>query len=215
MKNPIFCYLCGLIENNIKQNRNNMEEQNLKKIMYALIAVAVVLAGTLAFIWVQKASLVNDLKIEKEELTAQMVELQNDYATLSSDYDTINSQLDSSREEVSQLIERIKKTEATNRSKIRQYEKELGTLRSIMRNYITQIDSLNTLNKQLTADAAAARREAAESRRKSEELNKRVQSLSGQVRSFIFILRTLGHKWKVSSTGSIHYVWLRGKGTFR
>lgn len=181
MKNPIFCYLCGLIENNIKQNRNNMEEQNLKKIMYALIAVAVVLAGTLAFIWIQKASLVNDLKIEKEELTAQMVELQNDYATLSSDYDTINSQLDSSREEVSQLIERIKKTEATNRSKIRQYEKELGTLRSIMRNYITQIDSLNTLNKQLTADAAAARREAAESRRKSEELSKKVQNLSGQV----------------------------------
>jgi len=181
MKNPIFCYLCGLIENNIKQNRNNMEEQNLKKIMYALIAVAVVLAGTLTFIWIQKASLVNDLKIEKEELTAQMVELQNDYATLSSDYDTINSQLDSSREEVSQLIERIKKTEATNRSKIRQYEKELGTLRSIMRNYITQIDSLNTLNKQLTADAAAARREAAESRRKSEELSKKVQNLSGQV----------------------------------
>lgn len=158
-----------------------MEEQNLKKIMYALIAVAVILAGTLAFIWIQKASLVNDLKIEKEELTAQMVELQNDYATLSSDYDTINSQLDSSREEVSQLIERIKKTEATNRSKMRQYERELGTLRSIMRNYITQIDSLNTLNKQLTADAAAARREAAESKRKSAELSKKVQNLTGQV----------------------------------
>ena len=50
-----------------------------------------------------------------------------------------------------------------------------------MRNYIVQIDSLNTLNKQLTADAAAARREAAESRRKQEELSKTVESLSGQV----------------------------------
>ena len=158
-----------------------MDEQNLKKIMYALAALAVVLAGTLAYIWYQKSSLVNDLKIEKEELTEQMIALQNDYATLSSDYDTINMQLDSSREEVSQLIERIKKTEATNRSKIRQYEKELGTLRSIMRNYITQIDSLNTLNKQLTADAAAARREAAESRRKSEQLSKTVANLTGQV----------------------------------
>ena len=158
-----------------------MDEQNLKKIMYALAALAVVLAGTLAYIWYQKSSLVNDLKIEKEELTEQMIALQNDYATLSSDYDTINMQLDSSREEVSQLVERIKKTEATNRSKIRQYEKELGTLRSIMRNYITQIDSLNTLNKQLTADAAAARREAAESRRKSEQLSKTVANLTGQV----------------------------------
>ena len=154
---------------------------DLKKVMYALIAVAVLLAGALAYIWWSKSSLVNELNVEKEELTSQMIALQNDYASLSSDYDIINSQLDSSREEVSQLIERIKKTEATNRSKMRQYEKELGTLRSIMRNYIVQIDSLNTLNKKLTADAAAARREAAESRRQSEELSKTVESLSDQV----------------------------------
>ena len=110
-----------------------MENSTLKKIMYALIAVAVALAGTLAYIWYQKTSLVKELTIDKEELTAQMVELQNDYASLSSDYDSINSQLDSSREEVSQLIARIQKTEATNRSKMRQYEKELGTLRTIMK----------------------------------------------------------------------------------
>ena len=158
-----------------------MEEQSLKKVMYALIAVAVLLAGGLAYIWYQKSSLVKELTIEKQELTEQMVALQNDYATLSSDYDDINLQLDSSRLEVQMLIEKITQTEATNRSKIRQYEKELGTLRSIMRNYIVQIDSLNTLNKQLTADAAAARREAAESRRKQEELSKTVESLSGQV----------------------------------
>ena len=158
-----------------------MENSSLKKIMYALIAVAVLLAGALAYIWYEKTNLVNELTIDKEELTAQMIELQNDYASLSSDYDTINSQLDSSREEVSQLIERIKKTDAANRSKMRQYEKELGTLRSIMKSYIVQIDSLNTLNKKLTADATAARREAAESRKREEALNKTVESLSGQV----------------------------------
>ena len=160
---------------------NRPKDRNLKKIMYALIAVAVVLAAALVYIWFERTSLVNELNLEKEDLTAQMIALQNDYATLSSDYDSINSQLDSSREEVSQLIERIKKTDATNRAKIRQYERELGTLRSIMRNYIVQIDSLNTLNQKLTADAAAARREAAEIRRQSEELSKTVEDLSGQV----------------------------------
>lgn len=161
-----------------------MEEtknQNLKTITYLLIAVAVVLAGVLAYIWIEKSALVDELNEEKTELTEQMISLQNDYASLSSDYDSINSQLDSSREEVNQLIERIKQTDATNRRKIRQYEKELGTLRSIMKNYIVQIDSLNTLNKQLTADAAAARREAAESRRQSEELSRTVGKLSEQV----------------------------------
>ncbi len=164
-----------------ERNRREKQEQNLKKTMYALVAVAVVLAGALAYIWFQKSSLVKELTVEKEELTEQMVALQNDYATLSSDYDDINLQLDSSRLEVQMLIEKITKTEATNRSKIRQYERELGTLRSIMKNYIVQIDSLNTLNKQLTADAAAARREAAESRKRQEELSRTVEDLSGQV----------------------------------
>ena len=159
----------------------NQNEQTLKKTMYAMIAVAVVLALVLAYVWYQKSSLVNELNIEKDALTEQMIALQNDYATLSSDNDKINAQLDSSREEVSQLIERRKKTEATNRAMIRKYEKELGTLRSIMRNYIVQIDSLNTLNHKLTADAAAARKEAAETRRQSEKLSKAVEDLSGQV----------------------------------
>ena len=110
-----------------------------------------------------------------------MENLQSDYASLSSDYDSINSQLDTSRAEVANLIERIKKTDATNRAKMRQYEKELGTLRSIMRNYIVQIDSLNTLNHKLTADAAAARREAAASKVENAQLSRQVEDLSGQV----------------------------------
>lgn len=154
------------------------QAQSSVKILTAIVAV---LAVVLAFIWIQKGLLVRELKIEKQDLTSQFEALKTDYETLSSDYETINVQLDSSREEVSQLIEKIKKTEATNRAKMRQYEKELGTLRSIMRNYIVQIDSLNTLNHQLKIDAAAARREAAVSRRANEELSHQVESLSGQV----------------------------------
>ncbi len=155
--------------------------RGLKNVMIALAVIAIVLAGLLAYIWYQKSALVSDLEAEKRDLTEQMVTLQNDYANLSSDYDSINSQLDTSRAEVAQLIERIKKTDATNRSKMRQYEKELGTLRSIMRNYIVQIDSLNTLNHKLTADAAAARKEAADTRQANEELTQKVESLSGKV----------------------------------
>lgn len=158
-----------------------MEMDNLKKIIYGLGALAVALAVVLAVVWYKNSALVKELELDKQALTQEMIQLQNDYATLSSDYDTINHQLDSSREEVSQLIEKLVKTEASNRSKIRQYEKELGTLRTIMKSYIVQIDSLNTLNKKLTADAAAARREAAESRKQSEKLSKEVEQLSGQV----------------------------------
>lgn len=157
------------------------KEKKLKRTMWILVVVAVALVAVLGFVWSQKASLISELEDEKRDLTEQMESLQNDYATLSSDYDNINSQLDTSRAEVADLLERIKKTNATNRAKMRQYEKELGTLRSIMRNYIVQIDSLNTLNHKLTAEAAEARREAAASKAESAQLSQQVENLTGQV----------------------------------
>ena len=160
-----------------KKNRNG----GLKTATIILAVAALALGGALAWVWGQKSNLVGELEGEKAELTQQLLNLQSDFENLNSDYDSINSQLDTSREQVALLIDKLSKTEATNRAKIRQYEKELGTLRSIMRGYIVQIDSLNTLNKQLTADAAAARKEAAESRQANENLTRQVENLSGQV----------------------------------
>ena len=160
-----------------KKNRNG----GLKTATIILAVAALALGGALAWVYSQKSGLVNELEDEKAELTQQLLNLQNDFENLNSDYENINSQLDTSREQVALLIDKLSKTEATNRAKIRQYEKELGTLRSIMRGYIVTIDSLNTLNKKLTADAAAARQEAAESRQANESLTRQVENLSGQV----------------------------------
>ena len=157
------------------------QANGLKTAIIILGVVAAALAVILVVVWLRNSALVNDLEQEKQELTEQFESLQADYESLSSEYDTINAQLDTSRAEVAELIERIKKTDATNRAKMRQYEKELGTLRSIMKNYIVQIDSLNTLNHKLTADAAAARREAEASKRQNQELTQQVEQLSGKV----------------------------------
>ena len=154
---------------------------NLKGVVIVMAIVAACLAIALVYVFSSKNKLVGELNDEKAYLTEQLVALQNDYADLTSEYDNINFQLDSSREEIAQLIEKVRTTEATNRNKIRQYERELGTLRSIMRGYIQQIDSLNTLNRQLTADAASARQEAAASRRLNEELTQQVESLTDKV----------------------------------
>ena len=115
---------------------------SLKIIMIVLIVVALGLGGALIYIWQDKGALVDALEDEKKELLAEMVTLQQDYADLSSDYEVINSQLDSSKEEVAQLIVRMQEADATNLSLIRKYKKEFGTLRTIMKNYMVQIDSL-------------------------------------------------------------------------
>lgn len=164
-----------------RQEAEKKANGGARTVMIIMIVVAVALAAALAYVMMSKNKLVSQLNDEKSDLTEQLIALQNDYADLTSEYDTINYQLDSSREEIAQLIQRVRETEATNRSKIRQYEKELGTLRSIMRGYIVQIDSLNTLNKQLTAEAASARQEAAASKKMNAELTQQVESLTDKV----------------------------------
>lgn len=164
-----------------RQEAEKKANGGLKTVMIVMVVVAIALAAALAYVMMSKNKLVSQLNDEKTDLTEQLIALQNDYADLTSEYDAINYQLDSSREEIAQLIERVRVTEATNRSKIRQYEKELGTLRSIMRGYIVQIDSLNTLNKQLTAEAASARQEAAASKKMNAELTQQVENLTDKV----------------------------------
>ncbi|MBO7268963.1 MAG: hypothetical protein J6U83_04320, partial [Bacteroidales bacterium] len=156
-------------------------ENNYKKIIYALAALAVILVGVLIYVYVDRNSIINDLSIEKEDLTAQLGELQSDYANLSSANDTLNAELMLEKEKVAQLIERVKKTEASNKAKLLKYERELGTLRTIMRGYIKQIDSLNTLNTELREAAAVAKREAKKSKTQYENLTSTTEQLGKQV----------------------------------
>ena len=122
-------------------------EKNFKTIIYVLGGVAILLVGVLIYVWVDRNNLINDLTVDKETLTVEMQQLQEDYSNLSTTNDTLSSELAKEKEKVAQLIERVKKTEANNKYQLRKYEKELGTLRSIMRGYIKPL--ITTLEKRL------------------------------------------------------------------
>lgn len=171
-----------------RKERERKEGGNLKTIMYALIAVVVALAIALVVVWSQRShlsknmrTLANDLEAEKEALADDIVALRDSLASTTFDNAIMKAQLDSSREAVSQLVQRIQGADATNRSEIIKYQKELGTLRAIMKGYIVQIDSLNNLNHELTIAAANAKKEAAESQRQNAKLTAQVDNLSTQV----------------------------------
>ena len=68
----------------IEREQRERKERNkdLRKVTWVLAAVALLLAGALAFIWHQKSSLIGELNVEKEELTGQIEALQSDYAGL-------------------------------------------------------------------------------------------------------------------------------------
>ncbi len=169
------------IERIDRERAGKKQKGGSKVALIIMIAVAVALAATLAVVGVRDYRMVQELEADKADLTERITELQTEYDNLTSDYDFINSQLDSSREEVAVLVDRIKRTEATNRAKMRQYEKELGTLRSIMRNYLVQIDSLNRQNRQLSEELSATRQNLAAATDRNEELTARNKDLSSKV----------------------------------
>lgn len=169
------------MEDTTKQGVSFRREKQLKIVTLCLAVAAAALLGVLAWIWLDRNKMIDDLQVEKNDLTMQLQDLRLDYQGLSSNNDSLNVQLDREREKVDQLIERVQQTEATNRTKIRQYEQELGTLRSIMRNYLTTIDSLNTLNISLRQDAIAARDEARRSQREFTELKSTAEEYARKV----------------------------------
>ena len=161
-----------MLEFEQRYNKKEKDEQGdkMRKLVIVLGAIALVLVVVLLVMWINNARLVKDLNSEKADLTTELVALQGEYENLNTTNQAINDSLSVEKEKVGQLIERLKKTEATNRTKMRQYEKELGTLRTIMKGYIHQIDSLNTLNVALRHEASEARKEAAESKKAYDEL---------------------------------------------
>ncbi len=162
-------------------DRERAEKKGSKKTVTVLGVLTGVLACVLAVVAIKDYKMVKELEQDKTDLEQRIIVLKSDFDNLQSDYDFINSQLDSSREEVNILVDRIKKTEATNRKKMRQYEKELGTLRSIMKSYVVQIDSLNTANRKLAEELSTSRQELAKATGENKALNAKVENLSSKV----------------------------------
>jgi type II secretory pathway pseudopilin PulG len=149
-----------------------------------MIVLAIVLALVLAvfvYVWIDRAKMISELTADKITLELNLEQLRNDYDQLETSNEALNTHLEEEREKVNVLIERLKRTEASNRSQIRKYEQELGLLRDIMRGYVLQIDSLNQLNQRLRAETVMAKTEARESTKKYETLVKHTDDLTAQV----------------------------------
>lgn len=133
-----------------------------KLVLRGLIALVVILLVVTILYIVQSRKMneiVESLNIEKTILTEEYQDLVLNYDSLHSNNDTLNMMLEIERERISHLVEEIKTIKATNMSKIREFQKELTTLRTVLRTYIVQIDSLNTINKELTRENIEQKRQ--------------------------------------------------------
>ncbi len=126
-----------------------------------IIATVIVLIGVIGWLLYDRSQqkqissdIISNLERErtdKQSLTLEYHNLLADYEYLKTDNDTLNAKMNLQQERIKQILDELK-TSNNNSQKIKEYQEELKTLRLIMKDYIKQIDSLNTANQQLTQE---------------------------------------------------------------
>ncbi len=161
-----------------------------KKILIPIIAGAVLLIGALAFLGIRlsQANKANKEMLQLFELEKE--EMENEYSTFATQYDEMQilisndslvAQLEREKLRTQQLLEELRATKASNAAEITRLKKELKTVRTVMRSYIVQIDSLNQVNTKLAKENKRVRTQYAEVTKQVEVLQEEAKNLSDKV----------------------------------
>jgi len=135
------------------------ENNPLRKVVFLIAIVAVLLIGGLAAYTLlqhqQMSEMVEQLEFEKESLQDEYEDLAiqfDGYQQLDIQNDSLQDQLAQEQQRVRDLLEELRITKVTNARRIAELKKELATVRSVMVEYVHQIDSLNQTNQRLTEE---------------------------------------------------------------
>lgn len=155
-----------------------------KKRPVLLILVFIILACTLGYLGYTYNELKKQSEIEKAELERQKANLEEELRSIYSQYDSLKSENDTMNLKLmaEQLrIERLLKINANNVYKIRMYEKELETIRTVLKSYIYQIDSLNQANVALRSENIEVRQQLRKVEKEKEDLSQVKEELETKV----------------------------------
>ncbi|GHT15242.1 hypothetical protein AGMMS4956_14770 [Bacteroidia bacterium] len=152
---------------------------------WIVIVLLALLLGGLIVVYVQQRNRFDAIQMqfvaERDSLTAHLRNMQVEYENMRIDNEEIAEELELEKKKIRVLIQKMHTAEQINYNKIRNYEKETNTLRAIMRNYIHQIDSLNTLSQKLLAENKEVKQSLHETRQQNEVLAAEKKVLSQQV----------------------------------
>ena len=161
-----------------------------KKIVLPLVAVIVLLVAGVAYLAfnLDKQKKANQEMQELADLDKK--EMENEYEQFARQYsemktqinnDSIIAQLTQEQLKTEQLLKELKTVKASDAREIARLKKELATCRAVIRSYILEIDSLNRLNQNLTAENTRMKGQYAEATKQIEGLNADKQTLSEKV----------------------------------
>lgn len=140
------------MENSDTQNKKSalFQRNNIIVIVLSIILVVVVVLFLLQRR--EHNAILSEIKAEKDSIQYELNEIVSGYDSLKTENDTINEQLFVAQTKVRDLLIEVEQTKKVSFDKISGYQKQVTTLRGIMRDYIMQVDSLNRRNQELMAE---------------------------------------------------------------
>ena len=118
-----------------------------------------------------------ELEIERDTIANNFASLREEYAALGVKNDSIAAEL----KKGDSIIAQLKKERRLNYSTIKKYQKEVGTLRAVMKTYLGQIDSLNKANKKLSGENITLRKEISTEKLRADKAEEREKELENKV----------------------------------
>ena len=106
----------------------------------------------------------------------------NDYDTLKTMNDTLAVHYEGVKHQADSLLDKLQKERRLSYSKIRNYEKQMSYMRTVMEGYIRQIDSLDRINKKLVNENTTIRKMITTYKLRAETAEEKSQELSTKVR---------------------------------
>ena len=161
-----------------------------KKVIIPLVVVCLLLTGGVVYLSLnlkqqQQANLeMQELaELDKKEMENEYQRFADQYSEIKTknNHDSIIAQLTQEQLKTEQLLKELKTVKATDAREIARLKKELATCRAVIRSYILEIDSLNRLNQNLTAENTRMKGQYAEATKQIEGLNADKQTLSEKV----------------------------------
>lgn len=161
-----------------------------KKIVIISAIIGLLLIGGIVYLTISLQQQKQANKDMQELAELDKKEMENEYQQFADQYsemktqinnDSIIEQLTQEQMKTEQLLKELKSVKATDAREIARLKKELATCRAVIRSYIMEIDSLNRLNQNLTAENTRVKGQYAEATRQIEGLNADKQSLSQKV----------------------------------
>ena len=168
-------------KNNTISNPKNKSVMFLTALIVVLTMVLVVIGYLYYDEHVESIEIQQQLNAEKDSIALNLQEIMFEYDVLETDNEALQAKLDEEQEKATKLYDELKQVRQVSYAKIKEYQRELGTLRSIMRDMVVEIDSLNNLNQQLIAENIKVRQEYTMSQKTVESLEQQTQELSTAV----------------------------------